>query len=456
VRFDDAFIGYRYGQNLAEGNGLVFNPGERVWGSTSVAWVFVSAAVHRLVGHDVTPSAMAAIGCLAWTAACVLVYELLRPSVGAKGAVAASVALALGTAGSFCWVGMETNLAFALGLGALLAAFRGRWNAATALAAFAILTRPDAIVPAALVAVLALVKLRAGALARAAAGLALLAPWYVYQWVHFGSLVASSMTAKIGMTPLQEYAVHIVTLVPAELFAMVTGWSAPGIAIYAAPIVWPLVGYGAVAAVSKDKRLVVLPAWLLLHAAGYLAWRPLANQTWHLYPLVALSAVLFWLGLADIYDRIAPANLVRRLAFSLVVATLGLLTLLRTGSFALEGQHRIFWFGGRHAAYVDAARLMRTSSLEGEAAAGGEVGTLAYYSGIPVHDWNGLVTPNAWRMVQDLANGNPGAIRWLVAWAGDDVAYFAKTVDGHPPHVFEVSEERSIYFFDLHSASPPP
>jgi hypothetical protein len=33
VRSDDAFISYRYGQNLATGVGLVFNPGERVLGS---------------------------------------------------------------------------------------------------------------------------------------------------------------------------------------------------------------------------------------------------------------------------------------------------------------------------------------------------------------------------------------------------------------------------------------
>src|SRR5262245_59574137 len=30
VRADDAYITYRYGQNLASGRGLVFNPGQRV------------------------------------------------------------------------------------------------------------------------------------------------------------------------------------------------------------------------------------------------------------------------------------------------------------------------------------------------------------------------------------------------------------------------------------------
>jgi hypothetical protein len=38
LRYDDAFITYRYGQNLATGNGLVFNLGERVMGSTSASF----------------------------------------------------------------------------------------------------------------------------------------------------------------------------------------------------------------------------------------------------------------------------------------------------------------------------------------------------------------------------------------------------------------------------------
>jgi arabinofuranosyltransferase len=44
VVFDDAFISYRYASNLVAGNGLVFNPGERVEGYTNFAWVLGSAA----------------------------------------------------------------------------------------------------------------------------------------------------------------------------------------------------------------------------------------------------------------------------------------------------------------------------------------------------------------------------------------------------------------------------
>ena len=45
---DDAFINFRYAENLASGLGPVFNPGERVEGYTTPAWVFLLAGLHRL------------------------------------------------------------------------------------------------------------------------------------------------------------------------------------------------------------------------------------------------------------------------------------------------------------------------------------------------------------------------------------------------------------------------
>ena len=48
-------ISMRYGRNLAEGYGLVWNPGERVEGYTNFLWTVIMAGVHvkdhRLRAH---------------------------------------------------------------------------------------------------------------------------------------------------------------------------------------------------------------------------------------------------------------------------------------------------------------------------------------------------------------------------------------------------------------------
>jgi hypothetical protein len=48
VLCDDAFISLRYARNLAEGNGLVYNAGERVEGFTNFLWVLLEAVLLRL------------------------------------------------------------------------------------------------------------------------------------------------------------------------------------------------------------------------------------------------------------------------------------------------------------------------------------------------------------------------------------------------------------------------
>src|SRR5271155_2471968 len=48
--FDDAYASLRYASNLAQGLGFVFNPGERVLGTTSPLHTLMLATVIRIVG----------------------------------------------------------------------------------------------------------------------------------------------------------------------------------------------------------------------------------------------------------------------------------------------------------------------------------------------------------------------------------------------------------------------
>src|SRR5437762_13129041 len=48
--FDDAYTTLRYAANLANGSGFVYNPGERVWGTTTPLFTLLLAVVGRLVG----------------------------------------------------------------------------------------------------------------------------------------------------------------------------------------------------------------------------------------------------------------------------------------------------------------------------------------------------------------------------------------------------------------------
>jgi hypothetical protein len=77
-----------------------------------------------------------------------------------------------------------------------------------------------------------------------------------------------------------------------------------------------------------------------------------------------------------------------------------------------------YWAGARHAVYESLGRYLAQRAAPGERIAAVEVGTIAYYSDRPMHDWAGLVTPRSSTL--------PSNVRWHVlvlhqfkAWTDD-------------------------------------
>lgn len=153
---DDAYISYRYAQNLADGIGPVWNEGERVEGYTNFLWVGILAGMHKL-GADIVLSGRWLGYALAVTAAAGT-YAVTREVLpGPPGRIAGFLACVL-LAASGAWslwatAGLEAPLFATLSLAGILLHFRERphrdragWFPASGLIwGFVALTRPDGI-----------------------------------------------------------------------------------------------------------------------------------------------------------------------------------------------------------------------------------------------------------------------------------------------------------------------
>ena len=73
---DVEMVAMRYGRNLAEGLGLVWNPGERVEGFSNPAWVLVMAAVHAAGAPDRLAALF--VKAIAWGLACAVLLLAVR------------------------------------------------------------------------------------------------------------------------------------------------------------------------------------------------------------------------------------------------------------------------------------------------------------------------------------------------------------------------------------------
>jgi hypothetical protein len=144
---EDAFLGFRYARNFARGLGLVYNPGERVEGYTSLTWELLLAGALKL-GLD--PERVTKwIGALAASGALILIWRLssrLRPFATAPCLATWLFATAVPTC-AFAPSGMETMLFVLLLLAAVALAER---PASGALFALATLTRPEGAIAFAL------------------------------------------------------------------------------------------------------------------------------------------------------------------------------------------------------------------------------------------------------------------------------------------------------------------
>jgi arabinofuranosyltransferase len=154
---DDAFISFRYARNLADGYGLVFNPGgERVEGYSNFLWVLILAFVD-LIGIAPEKAANSlSVSCSLALAIGLVLYCLQNRGVGTNPWWVLLPAALLATNRSYAvWStsGLETRLFEMLCVGGLLRAIwelqlikGGRGGSrpiAAALLALATLTRPD-------------------------------------------------------------------------------------------------------------------------------------------------------------------------------------------------------------------------------------------------------------------------------------------------------------------------
>jgi len=378
---DDAFIAYRYAENLARGNGLVFNPGERVLGFTSPLHVLVAAGAHALFGHRALPTVMAALGCVGWAAQASLVYRLLGDALGRAAAGLVALLVAVGGAWSARYVALETNLAVALALGALALAFEERWRTSAFVVGLACLARPDAAIMAGLLAVYAARRLRGRVVVPALCFLAVVVPWVVFASVYFGSPVPEPLRVKFQRTGFLPYLEHLLR----QGAWSITGVEQPSTLLIACTLV--VTGGGAALLVRREPRLGVLALYGALELASYLYLRPFRAHGWHLYPGIFVLCVCAWSLVA------APIATGSWWAYVPGVVLLGGYA-WRTLEFA-RYYPTAEWSGARDATYRAAAAYLQEHLRAGARVAAVEVGTLGYYSDVPMYDLGGLVTKHA-------------------------------------------------------------
>jgi hypothetical protein len=229
---DDSFITFRYSRHVAEGLGVVWNPGEPpVEGYSNFLWMLIAAAGLKLGLDPLLAVRAVALSCYALSAA--WVYRLARRLAGSALAGRAAL-LAFAAMPAFAlWTlsGLETISAVLLGL-LLLDAFAVEgerpglpWRTSV-WAVLLVLSRPEA--PLFLVLATVPVLIAGSWPQRAAIGrvVLLVAPcvliYYGWKWRTFGTVIPNTASAKARPLAGMVIAIDFLVLV----FPVLIGWLA--------------------------------------------------------------------------------------------------------------------------------------------------------------------------------------------------------------------------------------
>lgn len=374
---DDAYISFRYAENLLAGRGLVYNAGERVEGYTNFLWVLLVAGPMALKVAPVVASKV--LGLAAASVLLTLVALDIGKEKGRAIGFGAALLFALDPAFAL-WTtaGLETPLflLFAyLALRPALAGERALPASAGAWAALAGLTRPEGYVVFAIVAVVAAAR---GAIANSLRALAvfalLVAPHLAFKAFYYGDIFPNTYYAKVGGV-----------LAWGRGARYLGDWL---LRYGAAPLA--LIALAGAVALARRRSPRLVPIALTAGAFGAyvcaVGGDGLTMFRFALFVLVPL-AILAAEGAAFIAERIRPSARNAVLAFLFAAAVVFPARNSFAGpyhAFAVDDRNRVLLH------WVEIGKWLSRHSLPNDAVAVGVAGAIPYYGKITAIDMLGI------------------------------------------------------------------
>lgn len=492
---DDSYITYRYAQNLRLGVGLVFNEGERYFGSTAMGMAIVLAVFSWIVDSisvlwigdlpwspgDQIPLIAHWISTISVGIIAILAYWIASRHIGSFLAIMISFLFAIYLF-SAEYISMASGhetypfIAFIILSGYVLI-YRERAFFAGVLLGISTTFRPDTLLYTVILACwLTLIWVHAGFARKERQHLFvfligyafIVIPWFIFCGVYFGQILPGTLTAKRAQPLLGYWRDFTIKVASSELVSrirlpmlmamvvLLTGALAVRITEKRAQVWWGLL----------TDRLAVFIGCLMAFGIGQIIFYSLIDVSfwfWYVFPLcviMALSAFLSMVGMVQGFfdNKKTPIFAVR----IIVLVAAGLLIVFDMGDLRynlnqLFAGHNINLHITSYDPIID---YLKAYAPEGTSVATAEPGALGFKLGphYRVIDELGLTSPG---VAENIIKGNLdflfitySPIYVIVSWPGkyspNDRSWFSESYDliGEFAHPFwELNLKRGAYLY---------
>ncbi len=199
---DDAYITYKYAQNIVAGKGFTFNPDEKTLGTTTPLYTLTLALFGALVGNIHVLSLLLCFASILGSA--IFIYLILEKHFSSLIALSGGI-IFLFFPMFYRVLGMETNLLIFLIITSLYFFSRNKTNPAFFILGLAVITRMETlIIPPILILVLLYKKKFRQLLTGTGIFLLTIMPWFIFSYYYFGNLLPNTFYAKTGALQAQN------------------------------------------------------------------------------------------------------------------------------------------------------------------------------------------------------------------------------------------------------------
>lgn len=406
---DDAYITFRYARNLLAGHGMVYNPGQRVLGTTTPLYTALMAGEKLLLPALDYPTLARWSNALADAGTAIVLALLCARMLDAPwlGLACASLWAVHPMSVTFAVGGMETSLYILLLTSTLYAYAADRDVASAALCATATLVRPDALLLAVPLFAHMLWHRRRIPWRAGLTFVLVIAPWAAFATLYFGSPLPHSVSAKTAAYQLPSLSalVRLIQHYGTPFFGhevLGNTWIGVGAILYLA-----LSLIGGVALVRHKRRFLPLVLYPWLYLVVFAVRNPLLFR-WYLAPMLPMYLLCILYGVRKVGVDLVEALRAHWPSVSLAARIGGGLLWLAAAtsllvSWELHPDHgpdrpapEMAWFQLELMYRQATLDLMAHQPVGPQTViAAGDIGMIGYASGAQILDTLGLVSPQS-------------------------------------------------------------
>jgi hypothetical protein len=388
---DDAFITFRYAENIASGKGFVYNQGERVLGTSTPLYTLLLALLVKLGLPIIWVARIINIGADCLTGA--LLFLLLRQFKLGVATFAALFYVLFPRVIVWSVSGMETSLYVLFIVASLYSYHKENFNLTSLFLGLTFLTRVDGVVVGLAILIHFVLRYKRFPFKIVLGSLAVVLPWLIFSLAYFGSPIPNSVPGKKALYAGSMWETPKWKIVWEFLF-LKTKVGLPLLILSLA---------GAYRIVTKAKSYSTIVLWTFLYLVFFFFGETKIHM-WYYVPfyLGYLSLVAFGMYLA--YEK-ASDILTRRLDFSRNrrrILGVGLLSIIvvSAGLIYLQQIHRTYRFVvaeqvGLEGIHKKMGLWLSENTQPGDTVCAEDIGYLGYYSGRYILDQDGLISPQA-------------------------------------------------------------